>query len=150
MENTNKVSRDGVIDQNILRVSNEYANMFNWNYTTFIRNYSLITDTWAALWGQMIANRRSVKAVFLTIEKDDYKQPPTNHVHLAIATSKPIEPDQLSDKITKAINLKKKHIGNIEPIRGKEETLRYISKHIRKNDRFNNTYYNLFINKSKN
>ena len=74
----------------------------------------------------------------------------TNHVHLAIATSKPIEPDQLSDKITKAINLKKKHIGNIEPIRGKEETLRYISKHIRKNDRFNNTYYNLFINKSKN
>ena len=100
--------------------------------------------------GSKIANRRSVKAVFLTIEKDDYKQPPTNHVHLAIATSKPIEPDQLSDKITKAINLKKKHIGNIEPIRGKEETLRYISKHIRKNDRFNNTYYNLFINKSKN
>ena len=129
---------------------NEYVNMFNWNYTTFIRNYSLITNTLSARWGQMIANRRSVKAVFLTIEKDDYKQPPTNHVHLAIATSKPIEPDQLSDKITKAINLKKKHIGNIEPIRGKEETLRYISKHIRKNDRFNNTYYNLFINKSKN
>ena len=150
MKNTNKVSRDGVIDQNILRVSNEYANMFNWNYTTFIRNYSLITDTWATRWGQMIANRRSVKAVFLTIEKDDYKQPPTNHVHLAIATSKPIEPNQLSDKITKAINLKKKHIGSIESIRGKEETLRYISKHIRKNDRYINTYYNLFINKSKN
>ena len=89
----------------------------------------------------MIANRRSVKAVFLTIEKDDYKQPPTNHVHPAIATSKPIEPDQLSDKITKAINLKKKHIGNIEPIRGKEETLRYISKHIRKNDRNINIFF---------
>ena len=38
MKNTNKVSRDVVIDQDRLRVSNEYANMFNWNYTTFIRN----------------------------------------------------------------------------------------------------------------
>tara|TARA_B110000977_G_C10773932_1_gene375808 strand:+ start:178 stop:630 length:453 start_codon:yes stop_codon:yes gene_type:complete len=150
MKNTNKVSRDVVIDQDRLRVSNAIANMFNWNYTTFIRTYSLLTSTLIDKWAKKIANRRPFDAVWYTIEKDDNKQPPTNHVHFAIATKKPIDASRVHHHILTTLPIKEKHIGNIEPIRGKEETIHYINKRLIRNDRYINTHYNIFTNKSKN
>ena len=56
MKNTNKVSRDVVIDQDRLRVSNAITNMFNWNYTTFIRTYSLLTSTLIDKWARSLGS----------------------------------------------------------------------------------------------
>ena len=49
--------------------SNAVADMFDWNYTTFIRTYRYITPSVAARWGQKIANRRNVKAVYVSVER---------------------------------------------------------------------------------
>lgn len=58
---------------NVIEYSNAIADMFDWNYTTFIRTYRYITSSVAAKWGQKIANRRNVKAVYVSIERDAEK-----------------------------------------------------------------------------
>ena len=78
---------------NVIEYSNAIADMFDWNYTTFIRTYRYITTSVAAKWGQKIANRRNVKAVYVSIERDAEKM---NHMHLAIASN----PDTNAPKIT--------------------------------------------------
>jgi hypothetical protein len=58
-----------------------------------------------------------VKAVYVSVERDAEKM---NHMHLAIAST----PDtNLKKRIASAVNIREKSIGNIEPIRGKNETL---------------------------
>lgn len=120
--------------------SNAVADMFDWNYTTFIRTYRYITSSVAAKWGQKIANRRNVKAVYVSIERDAEKM---NHMHLAIAST----PDtNLKKRIASAVNIREKSIGNIEPIRGKNETLQYISKQLTRQNRYIDAYHDIFIN----
>jgi|GEM_PF-6508334 len=117
--------------------------MFDWNYTTFIRTYRYITSSVAAKWGQKIANRRNVKAVYVSVERDAEKM---NHMHLAIAS---IEDTNLKKRIASAVNIRENSIGNIEPIRGKKQTLQYISKQLTRQERYIDAYHDLFIN-SKN
>ena len=125
---------------NVIEYSNAIADMFDWNYTTFIRTYRYITSSVAAKWGQKIANRRNVKAVYVSIERDAEKM---NHMHLAIASN----PDtNLKKRIASAVNIREKSIGNIEPIRGKNETLQYISKQLTRQNRYIDSYHNIFIN----
>ena len=125
---------------NVIEYSNAIADMFDWNYTTFIRTYRYITTSVAAKWGQKIANRRNVKAVYVSIERDAEKM---NHMHLAIASN----PDtNLKKRIASAVNIREKSIGNIEPIRGKNETLQYISKQLTRQNRYIDSYYDIFIN----
>ena len=125
---------------NVIEYSNAIADMFDWNYTTFIRTYRYITTSVAAKWGQKIANRRNVKAVYVSIERDAEKM---NHMHLAIASN----PDtNLKKRIASAVNIREKSIGNIEPIRGKNETLQYISKQLTRQNRYIDSYHDLFIN----
>ena len=120
--------------------SNAVADMFDWNYTTFIRTYRYITPSVAARWGQKIANRRNVKAVYVSVERDAEKM---NHMHLAIAST----PDtNLKKRIASAVNIREKSIGNIEPIRGKNETLQYISKQLTRQNRYIDSYHDIFIN----
>ena len=125
---------------NVIEYSNAIADMFDWNYTTFIRTYRYITSSVAAKWGQKIANRRNVKAVYVSIERDAEKM---NHMHLAIASN----PDtNLKKRIASAVNIREKSIGNIEPIRGKNETLQYISKQLTRQNRYIDSYHGIFIN----
>ena len=125
---------------NVIEYSNAIADMFDWNYTTFIRTYRYITTSVAAKWGQKIANRRNVKAVYVSIERDAEKM---NHMHLAIASN----PDtNLKKRIASAVNIREKSIGNIEPIRGKNETLQYISKQLIRQNRYIDSYHDIFIN----
>ena len=125
---------------NVIEYSNAIADMFDWNYTTFIRTYRYITPSVAARWGQKIANRRNVKAVYVSVERDAEKM---NHMHLAIAST----PDtNLKKRIASAVNIREKSIGNIEPIRGKNETLQYISKQLTRQNRYIDSYHDIFIN----
>ena len=125
---------------NVIEYSNAIAGMFDWNYTTFIRTYRYITSSVAAKWGQKIANRRNVKAVYVSVERDAEKM---NHMHLAIASN----PDtNLKKRIASAVNIREKSIGNIEPIRGKNETLQYISKQLIRQNRYIDSYHDIFIN----
>ena len=125
---------------NVIEYSNAIAGMFDWNHTTFIRTYRYITSSVAAKWDQKIANRRNVKAVYVSVERDAAKM---NHLHLAIAST----PDtNLKKRIASAVNIRENSIGNIEPIRGKNETIQYISKQLTRQNRYIDAYHDLFIN----
>ena len=131
---------------NVIEYSNAIAGMFDWNYTTFIRTYRYITSSVAAKWGQKIANRRNVKAVYVSVERDAEKM---NHMHLAIATTtsrSTTTGTNLKKRIASAVNIREKSIGNIEPIRGKNETLQYISKQLTRQNRYIDSYHDIFIN----
>ena len=125
---------------NVIEYSNAIAGMFDWNYTTFIRTYRYINSSVAAKWGQKIANRRNVKAVYVSVERDAEKM---NHMHLAIAST---EDTNLKKRIASAVNIRVNSIGNIEPIRGKNETLQYISKQLTRQNRYIDSYHDIFIN----
>ena len=85
-----------------------------------------------------LAQHPKVDGVFVTSETDN---PKMNHLHLAIAGKK------LSrDEVGTAMNLKTEFIGNIEPIRGKKQTLQYISKQLTRQERNIDAYHDLFIN----
>ena len=125
---------------NVIEYSNAIAGMFDWNYTTFIRTYRYITSSVAAKWGQKIANRRNVKAVYVSVERDAEKM---NHLHLAIASTPSAN---LKKRIASAVNIRENSIGNIEPIKGKNETIQYISKQLTRQNRYIDAYHDLFIN----
>ena len=125
---------------NVIEYSNAIAGMFDWNYTTFIRTYRYITSSVAAKWGQKIANRRNVKAVYVSVERDAEKM---NHMHLAIASTLDTS---LKKRIASAVNIRESSIGNIEKIRGKKQTLQYISKQLTRQERYIDAYHDLFIN----
>lgn len=114
--------------------------MFDWNYTTFIRSYRYITSFVAAKWGQKIANRRNVKAVYVSVELDAEKM---NHMHLEIAST---ADTGLKKRIASAVNIRENSIGNIEKIRGKKQTLQYIGKQLTRQERYIDVYHDLFIN----
>ena len=64
-----------------------------------------------------------------------------NHLHLAIAGKK------LSrDEVGAAMNLKTEFIGIIKPIKGKKQTLQYISKQLTRQELYIDAYHTLFIN----
>ena len=69
-----------------------------------------------------------------------------NHMHLAIAST---EDTNLKKRIASAVNIRENSIGNIESIRGKKQTLQYISKQLTRQTRYIDAYHDLFIN-SKN
>ena len=74
-----------------------------------------------------LAKHPKVDGVFVTSETDN---PIMNHLHLAIADKK-----LFRDDFADAMNLKTEFIGNIEPIRGKKQTLQYISKQLTRQER---------------
>ena len=125
---------------NVIEYSNVISGMFDWNYTTFIRTYRYITSSVAAKWGQKIANRRNVKAVYVSVERDAEKM---NHMHLAIASTLDTS---LKKRIASAVNIRESSIGNIEKIRSKKQILQYISKQLTRQERYIDAYHDLFIN----
>lgn len=81
-----------------------------------------------------------MKAVYVSVERDAAKM---NHMHLAIAST--LDTD-LKKRIASAVNIRQSSIGNIKPIRGKKQTLQYISKQPTRQERYIDVYHDLFIN----
>ena len=117
---------------------NALANMVKWSQTTFIRTFyklkpHLIQKKVEKLW-----KHPKVDGVFVTLETDN---PKMNHLHLAIAGKK-----LTRDEVARTMNLKTEFVGNIEPIRGKHETLQYMSKQLIRQTRYIEAYHDVFIN----
>ena len=68
--------------ENTLQYSNSIADMFNWNYTTYIRTHTWLTPELVQKWCNQISNRRCIDAVWSSIERDNANM---NHLHLAIS-----------------------------------------------------------------
>lgn len=117
---------------------NAIANMARWSQTTFIRTFYKFKPHMIEKKVKKLAQHPKVDGVFVTSETDN---PKMNHLHLAIAGKK------LSrDEVGTAMNLRTEFIGNIEPIRGKKQTLQYISKQLTRQERYIDAYHDLFIN----
>jgi len=117
---------------------NAIANMARWSQTTFIRIFYKFKPYMIEKKVKKLAQHPNVDGVFVTSETDN---PKMNHLHLAIAGKK------LSrDEVGTSMNLKTESIGNIEPIRGKKQTLQYISKQLTSQTRYIDAYHSLFIN----
>ena len=117
---------------------NALANMAKWSQTTFIRTFYKLKPHMIQKKVEKLFRNPKVNGVFVTLETDN---PKMNHLHLAIAGEK------LSrDDVAGAMNLKTEFIGNIEPIRGKKQTLQYISKQLTCQERYIDAYHDLFIN----
>ena len=127
--------------ENTLQYSNSIAGMFNWNYTTYIRTHTWLTPELVQKWCNQISNRRCIDAVWSSIERDNANM---NHLHLAIAAPAPAP--ALKNKIVNAINISKSHIGDVQPIRAKYQTIQYINKQLIRENREVNSYHGLFIN----
>ena len=132
--------------ENTLQYSNSIANMFNWNYTTYIRTHTWLTPSLVQKWCNQISNRRCIDAVWSSIERDNANM---NHLHLAISAIDPKgadAPATLQNKIVNAINISKNHIGDVQPIHAKYQTIQYINKQLIRENREVNSYHDLFIN----
>jgi hypothetical protein len=79
-----------------------------------------------------------VDAIFVTLETDN---PTMNHLHLAIAGRK-----LTRSQIARSMGVKTEHVGNIETIKGKKQTLQYISKQLIRQNRYIDAYHDFFIN----
>ena len=77
-------------------------------------------------------------AIYVTSERDN---PTMNHLHLAIAGQK-----LTRSQIARSMGVKTEHGGNIETIKGKKQTLQYISKQLIRQNRYIDAYHDFFIN----
>ena len=120
--------------------SEALANMSDWNYTTFIRTYYKLKPHLIVKWSEKLIKHKNIHGLFVAIETDQSQN--MNHLHLAFSSSSPIT----QQKVMRALNIHdKRHIGNIEPILEKTQIIQYISKHIIKQKRYVNGYYDLFF-----
>ena len=117
---------------------NALANMAKWSQTTFIRTFYKLKPHMIQKKVEKLFRNPKVNGVYVTSETDNQQM---NHLHLAIAGK------QLTrDEVAQTMNLKTEFVGNIEPIRGKNETLQYMSKQLIRQTRYIDAYHDIFIN----
>lgn len=123
---------------NIPKVVNEIVNMANWTMTTFVRTYYFLKPHLIERKVQALSEHPKVDAIYVTSEIDN---PDMNHLHLAIAGRK-----LTREEVAEAMHIKYNQVGNIESIRGKKQTIQYISKQLIRQDRYIDAYHNYFFN----
>ena len=78
--------------------------------------------------------------MYIRITESEIPQP-INHLHLAIAGRK-----LTRSQIARSVGMKTVHFGNIETIKGKKQTLQYISKQLIRQNQYIDAYHDFFIN----
>jgi len=123
---------------NITKVVDSISSLANWSKTTFIRTFYKLKPHLIERKIEKLSQHPNVDAVYVTSETDN---PKMNHLHLAIAGRK-LTREQIAD----SMEIKTEAVGNIEIIKGKKQTLQYISKQLIRQNRYIDAYHNLFIN----
>ena len=117
---------------------NALANMAKWSQTTFIRTFYKLKPHMIQKKVEKLFRNPKVNGVYVTSETDNQQM---NHLHLAIAGKK-----LTKDEVARTMNLKTEFVGNIEPIRDKYETIQYMSKQLIRQNRYIDSYHDIFIN----
>ena len=117
---------------------NALANMAKWSQTTFIRTFYKLKPHMIQKKVEKLFRNPKVNGVYVTSETDNQQM---NHLHLAIAGKK-----LTKDEVARTMNLKTECVGNIEPIRDKYETIQYMSKQLIRQNRYIDSYHDIFIN----
>lgn len=120
------------------KIVNAITQMANWSMTTFVRTYYKFKPHLIERKVEKLSENPNVDAIYVTSEIDN---PKMNRLHLVIAGKK-----LTRQQIAKSMHIKSDQVGNIETIRGKKETLQYISKQLIRQNRYIDAYHNLFIN----
>lgn len=122
----------------IPKIIDSISSLANWSKTTFVRTYYKLRPHLIERKIQKLSEHPNVDAIYVTSETDN---PKMNHLHLAIAGRK-LTREQIAD----SMEIKTEAVGNIEIIKGKKQTLQYISKQLIRQNRYIDAYHNLFIN----
>ena len=122
----------------IPKIIDSISSIANWSKTTFVRTYYKLRPHLIERKIQKLSEHPNVDAIYVTSETDN---PKMNHLHLAIAGRK-LTREQIAD----SMEIKTEAVGNIEIIKGKKQTLQYISKQLIRQNRYIDAYHNLFIN----
>lgn len=122
---------------NIPKVVDSIASLANWSKTTFIRTFYKFKPHLIQKKVEQLFKHQNVDAVYVTSESDNSKM---NHLHLAIAGRK-----MSRSQIARSMGVKTEAVGNIETIRGKKQTIQYISKQLIRQNRYIDAYHDLFI-----
>ena len=123
---------------NIPKMIDSVSSLANWSKTTFIRTFYKLKPHLIQKKVEKLFQHPNVDAVYVTSEIDN---PKMNHLHLAIAGRK-LTREQIAD----SMEIKTEAVGNIEIIKGKKQTLQYISKQLIRQNRYIDAYHDLFIN----
>jgi len=125
------------LSKNIESYSNALAGMFSWNYTTVVRTHYPLKPHLADKKIDQLVKTGCVSNIFYSIEpdreiKDIYTSVKSaNHLHLLMdVKSAIVDINLFRRKIANAMGLNLKSVLNIEPIRGKKNIARYVTKHI--------------------
>ena len=127
-----------MIINEVPKMVNAISKMANWSKTTFIRTFYKLKPHLIQKKVEKLFQHPNVDAVYVTSEIDN---PKMNHLHLAIAGRK-LTREQIAD----SMEIKTEAVGNIEIIKGKKQTLQYISKQLIRQNRYIDAYHDLFIN----
>ena len=127
-----------MIINEVPKMVNAISKMANWSMTTFVRTYYKLRPHLIERKIQKLSEHPNVDAIYVTSETDN---PNMNHLHLAIAGRK-LTREQIAD----SMEIKTEAVGNIEIIKGKKQTLQYISKQLIRQNRYIDAYHDLFIN----
>ena len=122
----------------IPKMIDSISSLANWSKTTFIRTFYKLKPHLIQKKVEKLFQHPNVDAVYVTSEIDN---PKMNHLHLAIAGRK-LTREQIAD----SMEIKTEAVGNIEIIKGKKQTLQYISKQLIRQNRYIDAYHDLFIN----
>ncbi|MDC1047953.1 hypothetical protein OAQ80_00380 [Flavobacteriaceae bacterium] len=122
----------------IPKIIDSISSLANWSKTTFIRTFYKLKPHLIQKKVEKLFQHPNVDAVYVTSEIDN---PKMNHLHLAIAGRK-LTREQIAD----SMEIKTEAVGNIEIIKGKKQTLQYISKQLIRQNRYIDAYHDLFIN----
>ena len=122
----------------IPKIIDSISSLANWSKTTFVRTYYKLRPHLIERKIQKLSEHPNVDAIYVTSETDN---PKMNHLHLAIAGRK-LTREQIAD----SMEIKTEAVGNIEIIKGKKQTLQYISKQLIRQNRYIDAYHDLFIN----
>ena len=115
----------------------ELSRLCNWNYTTVVRTHYKLKDHIADKKVQNLIENGIAENVFLTLENDrDFTDRYTrnlsvNHMHLLLHIPNKIKSyREYRTYLSDALEVNRKAVLDIEPIRNSKELSQYVTKHI--------------------
>lgn len=116
---------------------NSISGLCDWNYTTVVRTHYKLKEHIADKKVQRLVENGIADNVFLTLENDrDYKDRYTrtntvNHMHLLLHIPNKIQSYRdYRTYLCEALEVNRKAVLEIEPIRNRKQLSEYVTKHI--------------------
>ena len=138
-----------VLDKVNKRYADVLTNLCKWNYTTVVRTHYKLREHIADKKINNLVNSGLVDSAFLTLENDtDYSDrytiaKPMNHMHLLLYIPNKIKNyNTYKGYFANAINVNIGAVLNIEPVRGRYQITRYVTKHLGMKGSHHNFYSN--------